>query len=245
MSDEGEDPDVFTAKLAEQGERFDDMMQAMIKVVEKKGGALSSEERNILAVAFKNVVSQRRASLRVIKSVERKEAEKGSDKVQVVIKYREKVQQELQGLCSTVISLLDGSLIAGADDSAAKVFLLKMKGDYSRYRSEFSEGSDKSNATEQAEKTYAESWVQAKEFLPTTHPVRLGLALNYSVFKYEVQEQHAEALKLAKEAFDGAINDLDDLDTENYKDTTLIMQLLKDNQMLWTEDGAMDALGQA
>ena len=39
--------------------------------------------------------------------------------------------------------------------------------------------------------------------------------------------------------------DLDNLDGENYKDTTLIMQLLKDNQMLWTEDGAMDALGHA
>ena len=71
-----------------------------------------------------------------------------------------------------------------------------------------------------------------------THPIRLGLALNYSVFLYEVQGKQSEACALAKQAFDDAIAELDTLDEESYKDSTLIMQLLRDNLTLWTSDAA-------
>ena len=67
-------------------------------------------------------------------------------------------------------------------------------------------------------------------------PIRLGLALNYSVFLYEVQTKSEEACALAKQAFDDAIAELDTLDEESYKDSTLIMQLLRDNLTLWTSD---------
>jgi len=70
--------------------------------------------------------------------------------------------------------------------------------------------------------------------LAPTHPIRLGLALNYSVFQYEVQGKLKEACDLAKKAFDDAIAELDTLDEESYKDSTLIMQLLRDNLTLWT-----------
>ena len=72
--------------------------------------------------------------------------------------------------------------------------------------------------------------------LPPTHPIRLGLALNYSVFMYEVQSLQQEACSLAKQAFDDAIAELDTLDEESYKDSTLIMQLLRDNLTLWTSE---------
>ena len=38
-------------------------------------------------------------------------------------------------------------------------------------------------------------------------------------------------------AFDDAIAELDSLNEECYKDSTLIMQLLRDNLTLWTSDG--------
>ena len=65
--------------------------------------------------------------------------------------------------------------------------------------------------------------------LPPTHPIRLGLALNYSVFFYEIMNKPDEACKLAKAAFDDAIAELDSLQDDTYKDSTLIMQLLRDN----------------
>ena len=67
-------------------------------------------------------------------------------------------------------------------------------------------------------------------------PIRLGLALNFSVFLYEVQSKSDDACSLAKQAFDDAIAELDSLDEDSYKDSTLIMQLLRDNLTLWTSD---------
>merc|ERR1711991_679897 len=72
--------------------------------------------------------------------------------------------------------------------------------------------------------------------LPPTHPIRLGLALNFSVFYYEVLSSPDRACHLAKQAFDDAIAELDTLSEESYKDSTLIMQLLRDNLTLWTSD---------
>jgi len=72
--------------------------------------------------------------------------------------------------------------------------------------------------------------------LSATHPIRLGLALNYSVFHYEIKQDANEACKKARDAFDEAIAELDNVDDDFYKDATLIMQLLRDNLTLWTSD---------
>merc|ERR1712139_583133 len=109
----------------------------------------------------------------------------------------------------------------------------KMKADYYRYLAEFAEGAIKDDHSKNAAKAYDEATKKATELAPT-HPIQLGLALNYSVFLYEVQSKSEEACDLAKQAFDDAIAELDTLDEESYKDSTLIMQLLRDNLTLWT-----------
>lgn len=77
------------------------------------------------------------------------------------------------------------------------------------------------------------------ELLPT-HPIRLGLALNFSVFYYEILNSPDRACHLAKQAFDDAIAELDSLSEESYRDSTLIMQLLRDNLTLWTSSDVGD-----
>ena len=83
---------------------------------------------------------------------------------------------------------------------------------------------------------YGQAAEVANKDLAVTHPIRLGLALNYSVFQYEVRNEPEEACKMARTAFEDAIAELDNVAEDSYKDSTLIMQLLRDNLTLWTSD---------
>merc|ERR1712150_429981 len=126
--------------------------------------------------------------------------------------------------------------IPKASSGESKVFYQKMKADYYRYIAEFSEGDAKEKASESARQAYEEAQKVAEKDLAVTHPIRLGLALNYSVFQYEVLGNPDEACKMARTAFEDAIAELDNVAEDSYKDSTLIMQLLRDNLTLWTSD---------
>merc|ERR1712127_751845 len=229
--------DVYFAKLAEQAERYDEMASYM-ESVGKSPDELSIEERNLLSVAYKNAVGSRRAAWRIISSVEQKEKSKGNEEqAKFAREYCQKVEQELQKICDTILGLLDGNLISKASTGESKVFYQKMKADYFRYIAEFSEGDKKTKAAESARQAYEDAHKVAEKDLPVTHPIRLGLALNYSVFLYEVLSNPDDACKMARTAFEDAIAELDNVQEDSYKDSTLIMQLLRDNLTLWTSEG--------
>ncbi|KAF7653695.1 hypothetical protein LDENG_00079670 [Lucifuga dentata] len=229
---------VQKAKLAEQAERYDDMAAAM-KAVTEQGGELSNEERNLLSVAYKNVVGARRSSWRVISSIEQK-TEGNDKKQQMAREYREKIESELQEICNDVLLLLDKYLIDNATAADSKVFYLKMKGDYFRYLSEVASGDNKKATVENSQKAYQDAFEISTNKMQPTHPIRLGLALNFSVFYYEILNNPDKACSLAKGAFDEAIAELDSLNEDSYKDSTLIMQLLRDNLTLWTSENQGD-----
>jgi len=251
MSDKKEEL-IQKAKLAEQAERYEDMAEAMRSVTERNG-KLNMEERNLLSVAYKNVVGARRSSWRVISSIEQK-TDGNEQKQQQARDYRVKIEQELKDLCNKVLGLLDNQLIptatASSDDGDKEslVFYQKMKGDYHRYLAEVATGENRAAAVEKSKNAYEEAMNVAKDKanMASTNPIRLGLALNFSVFHYEIAENPAKACEMAKAAFDEAIAELDSLNEESYKDSTLIMQLLRDNLTLWSttetqdDDGGQD-----
>ncbi|XP_016149690.1 14-3-3 protein theta-like [Sinocyclocheilus grahami] len=115
-----------------------------------------------------------------------------------------------------------------------------MKGDYYRYLAEVASGDDRKDAITNSQGAYQDAFDISKEEMQPTHPIRLGLALNFSVFYYEILSSPEQACALAKQAFDEAIAELDTLNEDSYKDSTLIMQLLRDNLTLWTSDNAAD-----
>jgi len=134
------------------------------------------------------------------------------------------------------LSVLDKHLIPTATSGESKVFYYKMKGDYHRYLAEFASGQTRKESAENSLLAYKAASDIANTELPPTHPIRLGLALNFSVFYYEILSSPDRACQLAKQAFDDAIAELDTLSEDSYKDSTLIMQLLRDNLTLWTSD---------
>jgi 14-3-3 protein epsilon len=104
----------------------------------------------LLSVAYKNVVGARRASWRVLTSIEVKEKEKGDgDKVSQIVAYRQKVEQELERICAELLKVLEEHLLAHDKTAEGKVFYWKMAGDYWRYLAEFAQGDDRKTKAEQ------------------------------------------------------------------------------------------------
>ena len=112
------------------------------------------------------------------------------------------------------------------------------KGDYYRYLAEvFTDNKEYKTKSKEA---YEDAWKAAEEDIPVCHHVRLGLALNFSVFYFEIMSDKEKACQLAKQAFEAAIEEMDKLEEEYKRDSTFIMQLLRDNLALWTQKSESD-----
>lgn len=156
---------VYLAKLAEQAERYEEMVQFMQKLVlgSTPSGELTVEERNLLSVAYKNVIGSLRAAWRIVSSIEQKEeGRKNEEHVVLVKEYRSKVESELSEVCASILSLLDSNLIPSATASESKVFYLKMKGDYHRYLAEFKVGDERKAAAEDTMLAYKAAQVRCR-----------------------------------------------------------------------------------
>ncbi|XP_004300649.1 PREDICTED: 14-3-3 protein 7-like [Fragaria vesca subsp. vesca] len=236
MEKDSRESHVYHARLAEQAERYDEMIEVMRKIA-KLDVELTVEERNLLSVGYKNVIGARRASWRILSSIEQKEEVKGNEQnVKRIKEYMQRVEDELATICNDMLSVIDYHLLPSSSTGESTVFYRKMKGDYYRYLAEFKEGDDRTEAADQSLKAYEAASSSAASELPPTHPIRLGLSLNYSVFYYEILKSSERACDLAKQAYDDAVTELDSLDQESYKDSTLIMQLLRENLTLWNSD---------
>ena len=236
---------IYMAKVCEQTERFDDMLIYMKKVLDFKE-TLTVEDRNLLSVAYKNSVGTRRTAWRVLSSIETKEEAKGSAFLTLLKDYKATIETELDTICEEIIGLLDNTLIdskssdSAQSDSQSQVFYLKMRADYYRYIGEYASEEKHTSAANNSFEAYTKANDIASANLDTTNPIRLGLALNFSVFHYEVRNDPKKACELAKQAFDDAIADIERIDEENYKDSTTIMQLIRDNLTLWTSELEQD-----
>ncbi len=135
--------------------------------------------------------------------------------------------------CKNVLNSIDSYLLKKAEDVEAKVFYYKMKGDYNRYIAEYAQGDLKQKVGEDAKKAYEEATKIIKD-LPPHHPIALGLALNYSVFYYEVLNDHETACKIARETLENAEKELNvnDENDEN-EDSISIINLLRENLEMW------------
>lgn len=245
---------LYMAKICEQSERYEDMLKNMKELLadaiknprnpadtaddnDDPNCLITEEERNLLSVAFKNMVGTRRTAWRTISLMDEKEKKKGeSFKIEILKEFKKNIEVELNEICNDIINKLDESLITDKLLPQTKVFFLKMKADYYRYIAEFAEGGEKDKVVEAAKQAYQEANEIASSELKKTNPIRLGLSLNYSVFYYEALKNSKEACELAKKAFDDAISEIETIDENDYKDATTIMQLIRDNLTLWTSE---------
>jgi 14-3-3 protein epsilon len=168
-----------------------------------------------------------------------KEKSQNSKNLHLVTELKEKLETELTEWCERMLKLIDNYLIKRANSAESKVFYLKMKGDYYRYIAEFSSGEKHNQVASNSLNSYKEASNLAAE-LACTNPIKLGLALNFSVFYYEVMNDPATACQIANQAFQEGIQQLEKIEDDQYKDSTTILQLLKENIDMWSVDLAQE-----
>lgn len=229
---------VYLAMLAEQCNRFKEMVQFLEDMVKSRDKDLNSDERNLLSIAYKNSISGGRSAVRTIMAYEAKEKKKdNSTFLPYILEYKKKVQDELTQTCQNVLKTTDEELLKKSEDDEAKVFYTKMKGDYNRYIAEYAEGDLKKQVSAAALDAYNKATEYAKN-LKVLNPIGLGLALNFSVFYYEVIDDHKKAIEIAKTAVENADKELPNIDedADENRDTVSIYNLLKENLDMWTSE---------
>ena len=220
------------AILYEHAELFEDMVEVMKAVVAASGGDLGDNERKMLSNAYKSVINKKRSAWRKIVWVDHKLGE-DNPKKPMVKRYLDIIAKDLTESCTELLMLLD-HLIPKASTPEATVFFMKMKADHFRYLVEIFPKED--DARQQCKQTYIEATEISEGKLGAAHPFRLGLALNFSVFEYEIEDSCSAACEMADKAFKAAMEELEKVDESEMEDTTTMMQLLRDNLTFWNEE---------
>jgi 14-3-3 protein epsilon len=221
---------IYLARIAEQGERFDEMMD-FVKQLLKRCEDIGAQERNLLSVSFKNAVNKRRSSLRILDNFDLKDDRKNMSKDIILKKQRTLIDQELKSICKDAIETVE-HLLERTEEVENQVFLLKMKADYFRYMCEYDRTDTKSSLIMRAEEFYKKA-LKSAESLSEANPIKLGLLLNLTVFYYEVMDERDKACEMARKTLDEGIADLERIPETSHKESSMILQLFRDNLSIW------------
>jgi len=227
------------ARVAEQAERFDDMVAFLNAVVKAKNEDFSTEERNLLSVGFKNQIGSKRTAIRTISAIEQNP--KYSQYANALQGYKKRIEKELFDQCVTIVNNVRDSCMHVASTDESKAFFQKMMGDYYRYVAENATGDQLEKVKQGALENYDHAQTTCQS-LNACNPIRLGLALNFSVFHYEVMNNHKKACELGEQALTEALEKIDDVDEETFRDAKSIIELLKENLSLWKEEEDQNAV---
>ena len=228
---------VFMARVAEQAERFDDMVEFLRPIVKEKGGDFTVEERNLLSVGFKNLIGSKRTAIRTISAIEQNP--KYTKYSEALGAYKKRIEELLFKDCDDIIDMIKSDAMKSPKDAECKTFFLKMIADYFRYMAESAQGDKLTTVKNGAMENYAEAEKSGAE-LPACNPIKLGLALNCSVFHYEVMQDTKKACVLAETALQEAMSKIDEVDEEVFREAKSIIELLKENLTLWKEEEGGD-----
>ena len=183
------------ARVAEQAERFDDMVGYLQGVVTNKSEDFTTEERNLLSVGFKNQIGSKRTAIRTISAIEQNP--KYSKFNNGLSEYKKKIESELYDQCLSIVDIVKEKCMKVAATDETKAFFYKMIGDYYRYVAECA-SEDKLEIVKNGALENYQLAQTSSESLNACNPIRLGLALNFSVFHYEVMNNHKQACELGE-----------------------------------------------
>jgi len=228
---------LFLAKVADQAERYHDVVAQLKQVIANPDVQLTIDERNLLSIAYKNITAAFRTSWRTIDTLQRAQMQHlPRQEIELMDVQKESIERDITATCKDVLELLEGCLIPSADTGEEKVFYCKMRGDYYRYLAEASRGKPRDDYASTSLEAYKFAYKHALHTLDSAHPTRLGLALNFAVYYHDILQSPERACYLAKHAFDEAVASVTDPEFRGQilEDSLMILHLLKDDLILWS-----------
>lgn len=229
---------LYQAKLSNSSNRHTKTFSLIETIIRNKNEDLTAEERNLLAISYKHIISASRASLTKINEIYEEEKQKGDEGLKLIVKLKATLEDELKDGCLKMIDLLDKYLIKNASSPDSKVFFYKLKGDYYRYLSIFFISNDYSQNALMAYKQAT----QYADMLSFINPIKIDLALSFSVFYYDILKKPEEAISIASETLNEGLEQLEKIEEADMKEATTSLQMLKDNIDNWSKDLKQDEI---
>ena len=226
---------IYLSKLYTKAEEYKKVIEFMEEFI-KLNPKLDKEECDIISTGFKNMISDKRASWFTLNSMEHKEKKKKRNTVKEIKEIKNHIENEIRETCKELQDLVDKELLPKNEEDEILVFLYKLKADYFRYICEFAEGNEYQDNLIKAEEYYKKAYEIADKKLPIINCNRVSVALNYAIFLYETKKDKKSGFDIAQNNFKESMKFIDDLEKPKYRDTLLIIQLLKENIIFWNSE---------
>jgi len=226
---------IYFMKLAEKTEKYNEMTHFAKKAIEMGYDFNTKELRGLFSAAYRNRIELLKSSWKAYDLDENKDKSRENSVLENIKNAKNMIWNEIKQLIDEVANLYKSYLLPKANIPETKVFYLMIIADFYKIASECTIGDEQKTLITKTDKIYKKT-SEIAENLPATDPCRLFLALKYSVHLFEIMKSPSEACKIAKAAFDSAIDNLKNLEDEEFKFSFSILKLLNENFIHWQND---------